>query len=485
MCVFFRNFACANDNAQRPKHKNMKKKIFTLLTGLLLSGMLLNAQDNPYSAYVRVVQDTFMTKQAMNAEGKLVDHSGSYRAGIQQCVMAYVVYKNLMPTPWVLPDTNQYPIYREIHIYDKQQTPVTEVRHHPNLSRQVVSIIQSARYSQYGESGGDYTHAFDLERGGEYYVHLEFSAANADRTEEITFNDYPSIRTFDNREKTDVGYPIYYQARYNTGYPYDPNSYIDNLYAKLTLTDTAFVHLDSAQTALTFKTHPLYKKAVIDTLTLRHQALPPGQYYIIHETNWQMNATSQLKDTMRMVVNDTLRATASLGKTNLQNDESAALSIMLDYGYPYITTRDSITKKPYLEIRYNITDTIRGADEMGSYVIKTDMLQDSKVVLSHDSLADHKLHYEDVLPIAMTAIPDSCMNKTLYMNVTVYFNNYEYFKKTLPFTIQAQVTALPSTLMEQGEPMYYDMLGRPVGTHPTAPGVYVTRGKKIIKTTNQ
>ena len=28
--------------------------------------------------------------------------------------------------------------------------------------------------------------------------------------------------------------------------------------------------------------------------------------------------------------------------------------------------------------------------------------------------------------------------------------------------------------------MYYDLLGRPVGTKPTTPGIYVTKGKKII-----
>lgn len=32
--------------------------------------------------------------------------------------------------------------------------------------------------------------------------------------------------------------------------------------------------------------------------------------------------------------------------------------------------------------------------------------------------------------------------------------------------------------------MYYDLLGRPVGTQPAAPGIYVSRGKKIIITTN-
>ena len=39
MCKNFSNFSCANDKAQTPKIENMKKKIFTLLTGLLLSGM--------------------------------------------------------------------------------------------------------------------------------------------------------------------------------------------------------------------------------------------------------------------------------------------------------------------------------------------------------------------------------------------------------------------------------------------------------------
>ncbi len=32
--------------------------------------------------------------------------------------------------------------------------------------------------------------------------------------------------------------------------------------------------------------------------------------------------------------------------------------------------------------------------------------------------------------------------------------------------------------------MYYDLLGRPVGTQPAAPGIYVSRGKKMIITTN-
>ena len=38
--------------------------------------------------------------------------------------------------------------------------------------------------------------------------------------------------------------------------------------------------------------------------------------------------------------------------------------------------------------------------------------------------------------------------------------------------------ALPSVTVET-ENMYYDLLGRPVGTKPSAPGIYVTKGKKI------
>ena len=32
----------------------------------------------------------------------------------------------------------------------------------------------------------------------------------------------------------------------------------------------------------------------------------------------------------------------------------------------------------------------------------------------------------------------------------------------------------------KSEEMYYDMLGRPVGTHPTAPGMYVSKNKKVF-----
>ena len=38
--------------------------------------------------------------------------------------------------------------------------------------------------------------------------------------------------------------------------------------------------------------------------------------------------------------------------------------------------------------------------------------------------------------------------------------------------------ALPSVTVETKN-MYYDLLGRPVGTKPSAPGIYVTKGKKI------
>ncbi len=451
------------------------RKYLLFATVACLCAMQLSAQVNPYSPYLQVFKDTFATIKTHNAQGELVTHEGSYRAGIQECNLTYSVDKSLMPSPWQLPDTNQYPICREVHIYDKQATPVTEYRKSENISKTVVHNIMAARMSQ-TRIYGDHSYGFYLERGGEYFVNIQFSAAGSDRTEEITFPDYPSIRTFDNRDKTEVGQPINYQVRYNTGYPYEPNSYIDGLYSKITLTDTTFRVLGSKQIPLTFKTNPLFKKAVIDTLQFDHDPLPAGKYHLIHETNWEMSPGASLKDTMLLLVNDTLRATSSVNKAEFTKAETADISFSLNYGFPYVTIYDSITKKPYVNVTVQIVDSVKWpeGDLKELVVLKSDTIR-----IMDDTLAFKTLDYQGAFHFAMADMPDSVLNKTLYANIEVYYNKYPYYKKAHSFKVVGEATAVSNVVQEQ-DAMYYDLLGRPVGTKPTTPGIYVTKGKKII-----
>lgn len=78
----------------------------------------------------------------------------------------------------------------------------------------------------------------------------------------------------------------------------------------------------------------------------------------------------------------------------------------------------------------------------------------------------------------MADMPDSVLNKTLYANLEVYYNKYPYYKKAHPFKVVGEATAVSNVVQEQ-DAMYYDLLGRPVGSKPSAPGIYVTKGKKI------
>ena len=96
-----------------------------------------------------------------------------------------------------------------------------------------------------------------------------------------------------------------------------------------------------------------------------------------------------------------------------------------------------------------------------------------------DSLAFKTLDYQDAFHFAMADMPDSVLNKTLYANIEVYYNKYPYYKKAHSLKVTGQATALPQVAEEQ-DAMYYDLLGRPVGSKPTTPGIYVTKGKKII-----
>lgn len=451
------------------------KKNLLFVTIVCFYAAQLCAQDNPYSPYLQVKIDTLETKKAYNAQGELVGVEGEYRAGVQECNLTYSVDKALMPSPWQLPDTNQYRIIRELHIYDKQATPVTEYRKWEDITKATVHNIMSARMSK-EKIYGDNSYGFYLERGGEYYVNMQFSAGGSNQTKEITFPDYPSIRNFDNREKTEVGHPINYQVRYNTGYPYEPSSYIDGLYSKVTLTDTAFNVLGSKQISLTFKTNPLYKKAVIDTLQFNHEPLPAGKYHLIHETNWEFRPGASLIDTMLLMVNDTLRASSAINKAEFTKAETADLTFSINYGFPYITVNDSITKKPYVNVAVNIVDSIKWpeGDLKALVVLKTDTIR-----IMDDSLAFKTLDYQDAFHFAMADMPDSVLNKTLYANIEVYYNKYPYYKKAHSLKVTGQATALPQVAEEQ-DAMYYDLLGRPVGTKPTTPGIYVTKGKKII-----
>ena len=216
---------------------------------------------------------------------------------------------------------------------------------------------------------------------------------------------------------------------------------------------------------------------MIDTLQFNHDPLPAGKYHLVHETNWELSAGSALKDTMILLVNDTLRATSSINKAEFIKAETADINFSLNYGFPYVTIYDSITKKPYVNVTVQIVDSVKWeeGDLKELVVLKSDTIR-----IMDDSLALKTLDYQGAFHFAMATMPDSVLNKTLYANIEVYYNKYPYYKAAHPLMVVSQPTALPETAAETEEQMYYDLLGRPVGTKPGMSGIYVTKGKKVM-----
>ena len=173
--------------------------------------------------YIKLVQDSLSTIKANNEKGEFVDHSGSYRAGQQSYTLSAMIYGSLMPKPFEKPDTTADPFFCEIQVNDLQEKPVTEFTKRENLNKRLMVSIMSARMSSQPMSF-DWAHSFILERGGEYKVRMQFSPTGLDSTVQLVFPDYPTWRMFDRRANSNVGQPVCFQVRYNSGYPYEPSS---------------------------------------------------------------------------------------------------------------------------------------------------------------------------------------------------------------------------------------------------------------------
>ncbi len=403
----------------------MKKSI--LIISLLLGALSISA-DVQYP-YFKASQDTFQTFRCINEKGDLIEYKGpGFRAGQEQWITTIIVYKADLPAKLDF-DTINYPLNRIIRFTDKDGK--VEFEQVLPQAEALVSFAKSVKYSAQPSAVRDVVTATTLERGGEYTVNLELQNTTLKHTFDTTFYDYPSFRTFNKAKDTNVGTPVQIQGRYNTGYPYAPASYADGLYGQFTLIDTAFKEIKKVRKDLTFKTNPLNKKAVIDTLEIEQAGLEPGSYRLIYETNWKWREDAKLKDTLLITVNDTMRVEATINKTTFSKDEQLELNFSLDYGYPYIRIPDSITNKPYVRINATLVDTIK--NDYGEVLNLQALLMDTVKVMD-DSLYSKKLNYAGKLQFDLSKVPAENYGRKLALNMEVFFNSVTQNKRS--FTLQ-------------------------------------------------
>lgn len=405
----------------------MKKSI--LIISLLLGALSISAEVQ--YPFFKAYQDTFQTLRCINEKGDLIEYKGpGFRAGQEQWITSVLVTKKDLPSPLTF-DTVNYPLIRIMRFTDKDNK--VEFEQALSCSKPLVSTANSLKYMSNPEAKVSYdlVTVITLERGGEYTVNLELQNTTMQHTFDTVFYDYPSFRTFNKAKDTNVGTPVQIQGRYNTGYPYDPASYADGLYGQFTLTDTAFKEIKKVRKDLTFKTNPLNKKAVIDTLEIEQAGLEPGSYRLIYETNWKWREDAKLKDTLLITVNDTMRVEATINKTTFSKDEQLELNFSLDYGYPYIRIPDSITNKPYVRINATLVDTIK--NDYGEVLNLQALLMDTVKVMD-DSLYTKKLNYAGKLQFDLSQVPAENYGRKLALNMEVFFNSVTQNKRS--FTLQ-------------------------------------------------
>lgn len=406
----------------------MKKEI--LIFSLLLGSLTISAEC--MYPFIKTYQDTFYTKQCFDEKGEFVDYKGEgFRAGQEQWITTVMMTKKDMPDMSVPFDTANYPMNRIMRFTDKDSK--VEFEQVASYSEPLVKLANSLKYMKDPDAKvfHDITTAITLERGGEYTVNLELQNTTFHHTFDTTFFDYPSLRMFTNQEDTKVGTPVSVQVRYNTGYPYDPASYKDGLFGQLTLTDTAYNVIKKVRKDLTFKTNPLNKKAVIDTLNIEQKDLAPGSYRLIAQTNWIWREGARESDTMIVFVNDTLRLEAAVNKTNFSKGEKLLLDYSLNHGYPYIHTQDSIAKLPYVRINASLADTIY--NEFGE-VKNIEALLTDTVKIMHDSLSSKTLDYKGQMQFDLSKVPAESLGRNISVNLEVFYDNLTQGKRA--FTIK-------------------------------------------------
>ena len=406
----------------------MKKEF--LILGLLLGSLTASAEC--MYPFIKAYQDTFYTKQCFDEKGEFVDYKGEgFRAGQEQWTTTVMMTKKDMPDMSVPFDTVNYPMNRIMRFTDKDNK--VEFEQVASYSEKLVKLANSLKYMKDPDAKVyyDITTAITLERGGEYTVNLELQNTTFHHTFDTTFFDYPSLRIFTNQKDTKVGTPVSVQARYNTGYPYDPASYKDGLYGQLILTDTAYKEIKKVRKNLTFKTNPLNKKAVIDTLNIEQKDLAPGSYRLIAQTNWIWREGARESDTMIVFVNDTLRLDAKLNKTNFSKNENLQIDYSLNHGYPYIHTQDSISKLPYVRINATLADTIY--NEFGEVKNIEALLTDTFKIM-HDSLSSKTLDYKGQMQFDLSKVPAESLGRNISVNLEVFYDNLTQGKRA--FTIK-------------------------------------------------
>lgn len=438
------------------------KKIFTFICAMAIIAVYASNEvvgNNKDYDFITIQEDSLKTL-SINF-GDTIITGTDYHAG--HYIKVFKLLAQNIPSDYNEPDT-AYAYYNLQDMYGGELYDFTE---NTNLS------------DYFGELGTldtnwiAYNIIFTQNRGGVYSTSFGIQPLDYSSCDTIIVKDEPSLKT--NNFSTKLGDDIDLIAYFNTGYPFSMDSLTGNEQAKYTfyksINDSTMVetgYTDSLKLHLKDEAHPLI--AGIDSMSVHIPSPTPGLYYLKFTSDW---ATAN--KTFVLSIQDTIRVATSFDKEeyNIGTEKSAKLNVHMEYGYPYIHSKDSLP--PSITLRttiMNVKDSL--------------YLANDSVVLASDTLATKTLNHDETLTIDLSKVTSDYLaeqHDSVFVQLEILFSGNEMYSKRILLPLKSGTTGINKVVKAVADKQsIYTIEGVKLNCSKEAlrKGVYIINGKKEV-----
>lgn len=431
------------------------KKLFTFICAMAMIAVYADnvvVGDNSYYNFVAIEDKPLGMLKTMFGDTTLIE--GEYQTGY--FIKRFSLYSQKAPEGYVEPDT-AYAYFNLQDMYDGELYKMTD---HIGLG----TFFDQIEYTDANTITPFLV--FTQERGGQYSTSFGIQPLDYSTSDTIIIKGEPSLKT--NNYSTKIGDDFDIKVYFNTGYPFEMDSLTGNERAKYTiyksLTDSTMVateYTDSMTLNLKDEAHPLI--AGVDTMSIFMPRPELGKYFLKITSDWAKG-----NQTFVLSVQDTISVTTSFDKKEyiIGTDKSAKLNVHMEYGYPYIQSKDSLPP---------------------TITLKTTLLNvKDSVVLSSDTLSSKKLNHDQVLDIDLSNITNEYLtahHDSVILELNILFSGEERYSNKFLLPIKSSSTGIKNVAKAVADKKsIYTIQGVKLNCTKEAlrKGVYIIDGKKEI-----
>lgn len=319
-----------------------------------------------------------------------------------------------------------------------------------------------------------FTQRFPIFEGGEYRIVVNAPFAAYTHTEDFTVKSVPEYTFYLPPESAVKDTRLFFYAYFTTGFPYQPEQFADNLYARYTLTNAEGTVIKQQNKALNFAQPTNTHQAVCDTIGfLDDGELAPGRYTLAYESNFETTA-GRLSGTYNFDVTDLMVIKMKCSNNLPRPDEVINVNGVCRYGYPYIQP-DEQNPKPTFQLHYSLTYADGKTDDI-------EVFDEGDLVYTDDSLAVGPINQRFSIPFDMKKVPAAYHNIPLELTVRGRKGrNWLGRSNAMTVKIVNAATAIKEIDDRKSriESDIYDLQGRKV--KPVTKGIYIVNGKKVVR----